>query len=179
MSRYTWADLRLKNATGGQEFNNGEPIPGTLIAHLNCEYCGTDIISVFDEHNKKNWYPYLGKQVERSGVYEYSEAVQKIKSFYGVGDGEIFTQERGNNFMNCHARFHSQPNNWKYRASPQSIRMLCNNCFLKTYNRMKIEMEDGTIAALSVLENETVEQVAEDLGIKNYKVLGKGAVPNY
>ena len=180
MSKYSWSDLKNLNITDGSEYS-GEPIPGVRISHLNCEYCGVDIIGVWDKHNIHKWYPYLGTQLERGNIYSYSKIILAIKEYYGIGQYDRFRQEDGNNLLNVHARFHSIPNKWHYRASKASTRMLCNNCFKETYNRWKIELPDGTIAALSVVRSrgETLMSVAEDLGIHDYKVIGRGAVDNY
>ncbi len=102
-----------------------------------------------------------------------------MRKYFNAED-VVWGQENGNNLLNVHARAHSDPTNWAVRASSASIRILCSNCFQKTYNRIRVLGDDGITYAISVIpeRDETVESVMEDLGITG-KVLGKGAVREY
>lgn len=196
MSKYGWNEIKgidgpidlktgefkVRDFTNGVEFLNGKD-PSILInsksrvVKLKCEYCGCDVLAVWDEHNlSTSWWPYLGKQAERANTYKYSPIIQTIKDYYNLGENERFTQERGNNLLNVHARYHSV--DWSYRASNKSIRMLCNSCFLKTYNRYQVEIGGGRrFDAVSVIPElgETIDSVMKEFGIDDYVVLGKGS----
>ena len=168
-----------KNPTHGEEFNHGEPIEGVLIGHDHCDYCGCDIIGVWDEHNIHQWFPYLGNQCRKPNVYQYSRVIQAMREHFDVL-GKVWNEDDGNNLLNVHARAHSEPTNWSVRASTASIRLLCNKCFQKTYKRVKIQSPDGILYAISVLpeRGESIKSVCKDLGITG-EVVGKGAINDY
>lgn len=169
---------RMKNnLTDGSEF--GEKIDGVKIGHTNCDYCGCEVIAVWDENNIKNYWPYLGNQFVKPNVYKGSKIAQRIRNNYNC-QNKVFRQENGNNLLNVHARCHSSPTDWSRRASKESIRLLCNSCFQKTYNRIKVKGDNSILYALSVLPDrgETIESVMKDLNISG-KVLGKGGIVDY
>lgn len=172
---------RMKeNITDGSEFcESGVIIPNVSIGHTTCDYCQRKIIAVWDEHNKNNYWSYLGNQVKKPHVYRYSKIIQAIKKKFDALD-KVWTNENGNNLLNVHARAHSSPTDWSTRASEASIRLLCNECFQKTYNRIKVQGSNNTIYALSVVldRGETIESVMKDLGISG-KVIGKGGIIDY
>jgi hypothetical protein len=171
---------RMKNnCTNGSEFTNGIVIPGVVIGHTKCDYCGKEIIAVWDEHNAGNWWPYLGNQAKRPKTYLYSEIIVAMRKHFHV-ENYVWNEIDGNNLLNVHARVHSKPTNWSKRASASSIRLLCNSCFQKTYNRIQVKGVDGILYALSVVEDrgETVQSVMKDLGIVG-TVIGRGAIREY
>jgi len=158
-----------------QELKDAE----TKIGHLKCEYCGKDIISIWDKYNNSNWWPYLGNQARKPRTYNYSPIIRLLRRYFEV-EGLVWDEAHGNNLINVHARAHSNPTNWAVRASSASIRLLCPACFQKTYNRTQIQGDDGILYAITVLRErgETVESVMKDLGISG-KILGKGAIHEY
>lgn len=180
MSYYNVMQRMKSNITDGSEFNNGQFVEeGVIIGHTICDYCGKEVIAVWDKHNSKNYWPYLGNQAVMAHNYRYSKIINTIRKFYGV-ENEKWDQNHGNNLLNVHARCHSSPTNWAKRISPASIRLLCNNCFLPTYNRIKVLGDDGILYALSVVKSrgETIESVMKELGITG-QIIGKGAIKDY
>jgi len=180
MGYYEIMDRMKSNLIDPKQFNNGNEIDGNpQIAETICDYCGAKIYAVWDDNNKKNWWPYLGNQVRKPNSYKYSPIINAMRSYYNV-EGTVWTEELGNNLLNVHARCHSEPTNWSKRCSDASIRLLCNKCFQKTYQRTKIQGNDGITYAISVLpeRGETIESVMKDLGITG-KVLGKGGIIDY
>ena len=167
----SWYDLSHRmhdNPTDGSEFNDGEPVYGhPKISRTKCDYCGCEVLCVWDDHNKNQWWPYLGNQARKPNTYKYSEVIQAMREHFGVL-GEVWDEDHGNNLMNLHARCHSTPNDWSKRAHPNSLRILCPKCFQKTYKRVKVMGDNGIEYQLSVLEErgETVESVMKDLDIK-------------
>lgn len=179
MSSWSEVSSKIHNySSHGEIFNNGEPIPGCNIAETTCEYCGRTVLAVWDK-GISSWYPYLGNQAVKANVYRASPIIQAMRKYYHV-EGEPWTIEKGNNLLNIHARAHSDPNDWSKRAHPNGIKILCNQCFQKTYNRIKVLGNNGIMYSLSVIPSrgETIYSVMEDLGIQG-KVIGKGAINNY
>lgn len=151
----------------------------TQIGHCKCEYCGKDLLAIWDNNNKQSWYPYLGNQARKFNTYSYSPIINIMRKYYNV-ENKVWDEDHGNNLMNLHARAHSKPNNWAKRAHPNGIKILCNNCFQKTYQRIKVQGNDGYLYSLSVLPDrgETIQSVMKDLDITG-TVIGKGAINNY
>lgn len=174
---YNTMNRMKENPTNGSEF--GIIVPNVSIGHTTCDYCGKEVIAVWDEHNHKNYWPYLGNQSRKPNTYRYSLIINAIRKYYAV-EGTIWTDEKGNNLLNVHARAHSDPTNWSVRASKESIRLLCNSCFQKTYQRIKVLGNDGITYSLSVVKDrdETIESVMSDLGVLG-TILGKGGIVDY
>lgn len=151
----------------------------TIIGHTKCDYCGCEVLGVWDNSNINNWWPYLGNQARRPKIYQYSPIIRLMRKYFKV-EGMVWSQELGNNLINVHARAHSEPTNWSIRASSASIRILCPSCFQKTYDRTKIQGDDGYTYAISIIpeRGETAESVMKDLGITG-KIIGKGAIREY
>lgn len=175
--------IRMKSkATDGSEFNNGLKIEGedVIIGHTNCDYCNSEILGVWDKNNINEPVPYLGNQARRPNTYKYSKIISMMRNHFGC-NGEVWNEENGNNLLNSHARLHSDSNeNFERRVSDDSSRLLCNKCFQKTYNRIKILGNDNITYAISVIEDrgETTESVMRDLNIEGV-VLGKGGISDY
>ena len=168
-----------ENPTDGSEYCNGIVLPNTVVGHTQCQYCKREVLGVWDKHNLNGWNPYLGNQARRPNTYVYSSIIQCMRKHFGV-EGKVWTDEMGNNLLNVHARVHSQPTNWLVRGSHASVRILCNKCFQKTYQRVKIMGDDGILYAISVLQEreETVHSVMLELGISG-KLVGKGGIVDY
>lgn len=172
--------------TRGEEYNNGIPIPNTTITHGNCEYCGTEIIEVRDDYFNK-FYGALGNQAVRPGIYFGSKAIQTIKQFYQVGwidldtkrarkNGNYFSQELGNNLYNVHSRLHVHEKGsrkligpWRF-ANQNSFKVLCNNCFKKTYRRVSVNARSGLVYDVTVLPGETLRGVLQEIGVDDAMV---------
>lgn len=170
------------NVTHGEEFGltkEQAKETGTIVGHTHCEYCGKDILAIWDKFSSSHWFPYLGNQARKPQVYRYSPIIQAMRKHYGV-ENAVWREENGNNLLNVHARSHSTPVNWAIRASSASIRLLCNECFQKTYRRTKIQGNDGILYDISVLpeRGETVDSVMKELGIEGVP-LGSGGLKNY
>ena len=172
---------RLKeNPTDGTEYardeNEKEEIikAETRVAHTKCDYCGKEVLGVWDIYNERKWWPYLGHSSKRVNAFAYSPIIQAMKHYDGCDD-----KVWNNNLLNVHAVVHSK--DWGLRCMDGSIKILCNECFQKTYNRYQIELEDdngnpiGKQIAISVVEDrgETPESVLKSLGLHG-KILGKG-----
>lgn len=165
------------NTTDGSEFNNGQKVDGNpKIGHTTCEYCGREVLCIWDDYNRSNWFPYLGNQSRKPNVYKYSPIIQIMRKFYHA-ENKAWTN---NPLMNLHARCHCEPEDWSKRAHPNGIKVLCCDCFQKTYNRIKVLGDNGITYSLSVVpeRGETIESVMSDLDIKG-KIIGKGAIKNY
>ena len=166
---------RMKqNKTDGTEFClDDESIKKVInakteIGHCTCDYCGKEILAVWDEHNSDKWFPYLGTQAKRPNTYKYSPIIQSMKKKDGC-ENKVWN----NNLLNVHARIHHK--SYYKRCQEGSIKLLCNDCFQKTYNRYQVELENGDMIALSVVEDrgETIESVMNELGLHG-TVIGKG-----
>lgn len=150
-----------------------------LIGHTKCDYCNRNIIGVWDKHVNNQYWPFLGVQSKRANSYKYSYIMNLIKEHY-VRNNKDWKE---NNLLNNHARCHSSISSNPKRWSDASIRILCNDCFQKTYNRIKVKgtgNDKGIDYALSVLteRGETIESVMKDLNITGI-VLGKGGIVDY
>lgn len=168
-----WGDIfnRMhQNPNDGSIWNNNIPIgDDTKISKTKCDYCGKEVLCIWDKHNSDNWYPYLGNQARKPTSYKYSKAIQILRKYFNV-EGKVWNEENGNNLMNLHARAHSKPNDWSKRAHPNGLKILCNSCFQKTYRRINVLGDNGILYQLSVMPWETIEGVMNDLSIKG-KVL--------
>lgn len=180
---YNYTLNKMKeNITDGTEFG-GDDISNeeVSIGHLKCDYCGCDIIAVWDKFNKNKYWPYVGNQARIPKNYKYSKIIQNIRKFYKK-ENQVFRQKDGNNLLNLHARCHSSVYYNPKRWSKESIRFLCNDCFQKTYNRIKIKgknEDEGIEYSISVIPDrgETIESVLKDLNIEG-EIIGKGSLPS-
>lgn len=180
MSWYEISSRMHSNPTDGSEFNNKVKVEGhPKISRTTCDYCGKEVLCVWDDNNKSQWWPYLGNQARKPNVYKYSPIIQAIRKHFGV-EGKVWDEEHGNNLMNLHAVAHSEPNDWSKRAHPNGLKILCSSCFQKTYDRVKVKGNNGIMYSLSVIpeRGETIESVMKSLDIKGV-VVGKGAINNY
>ena len=173
-------DKLLEIHTNGEEFTSGIILPDVKIGHIKCDYCGKELIAVFDEYNKNDYCCYLGCQAVSRYHYKYSKILNFIKKYYGINEEENWTD---NPLVNIHTRIHSNPTRWDLRASDKSLRFLCNDCFKLTYNRIKVKsvyLNKEIIHSLSVVDsrNETIESVMQDLEISG-EILGKGRIEDY
>lgn len=144
--------------------------------YFKCDYCGKEILAIWDDFNTNNYWPYLGVQSKRLNSYTYSPIIQIIRKNYELKSLDW----KDNNLLNLHTRVHSDSGNMSIRMSENALRFLCNSCFQKTYQRIKVQGDDGILYSLSVLQdrNETIESVMSDLGITG-KVIGKGGIVDY
>lgn len=169
MSWYELSKRMHQNPINGfNEFNNGNPIDGNPhISKTYCDYCEKEVLCVWDDYNKNQYWPYLGNQARKPNTYKYSDIIQKMRNHFNVV-GKVWDEEHGNNLMNLHARCHSTPNDWSKRAHPNSLRILCSSCFQKTYKRIKVLGDNGIEYQLTVLpeRGETIESVMKELNIK-------------
>lgn len=169
---YGTAMQRMKsNPTNGEEFGLDSSISKenqVSISRTDCEYCGKEVLAVWDKHNNMNWWPYLGNMAKKVNTYKYSPIINIMKE-----NDNSLNKVWQNNLLNVHARIHSS--DWGLRCKKGSIKILCNDCFQKTYNRIQVRLNDGSIIAVSVVEDmgETIESVMEELNIKG-EVIGKG-----
>lgn len=172
MSYYDIMNRMKENPTDGTEYGltREESIKEhVLIGHTKCDYCGKEIIYVWDKNVENQYWPFLGNQARKLNTYKYSKIIQLMRKFFNCED-KVWDEEHGNNLGNNHARVHSSKANNPKRWSDQSIRLLCNSCFQKTYKRVKVigtGNDEGIEYALSVLPDrgETVESVMKDNNI--------------
>ena len=175
-----WTARDIVNRTQGEEFNNGTIIPSASFIYTHCEYCGCEIIQVTD-NSRSSYYGYLGNQAEIANNYLASPSVEAMRKFYDVGweeyhverrsNGLSFTQQKGNNLYNVHSRLHVKQKGkrglvhpWNY-ARGDFCKILCNDCFKKTYKRLSIDVRDGLTFEVTVLPHEDLGEVIEESGI--------------
>lgn len=168
--------------TKGEEFNNGVPVGGAIVQYGNCDYCETEIISVTD-NERNSYFPYLGNQCEIPRNYLYSPIVEALRKYNEVGytgpemeERRIgvlsFTQNNGNNLVNIHSRLHVKDakgrslSPWQYQSG-DAYRCLCNNCFKKTYKRVKIKGKNNLVYEITVLPHEDIDEVIKECKIAN------------
>ena len=168
MGWYEISNRMNQNITDGTEYciteEEKEEVKNanTRIGHCNCDYCGREVLVVSDKF-KNDWAKYLGNQAVISRNYRYSPIINILRK------GPMI-----NRLYNLHARIHCK--DWSIRCKEGSLKILCNECFFKTYNRYQI-MYKGHLCAVSVIEDrgETIESVIEDLDLKNADIIGKGS----
>ena len=168
-----WMEKLFTGLTDGSEL--GIDTPGIQIAHTVCDYCGKEVIGVWDDHIKSSrGLPYQGwvARTPRSGSknnrYPYkARTIAEIKDHYGIGEKEWFTEE--NNLLNVCGKVHIlvfKGGKWNLRTdlsyeSPAATRILCNNCFEKANNcRVAIMGTDGLMYSVSAMadKGETIEE---------------------
>lgn len=163
MSWYEISKRMTEELTDGTEFciddKEKEEVKKvhTKIGHTYCDYCGKDVICIWDDYNKDNWYGYLGNQAQIPRNYTYSPIINILRKTPYM-----------NSIYNLHSRCHTKPNDWSKRAHKNALRILCTECFKKTYKRVKVKSNDGILCEISVLpeRGETIESVMDDLDIK-------------
>lgn len=167
--------------TNGEEFNKGYPIKGCSIIYTRCEYCKEEVVQVKDD-DRNSHFGYLGNQAVIGKNYLYSPSIEAIRKFYDVGwedfksqkerkNGASFTQELGNNLLNVHSRLHVRREGfrsligpWNYQSG-DAYRLLCNNCFKKTYKRLSVRGPGDLIYDVTVLPHENINQVINECQI--------------
>ena len=180
-----WKQLIIDRAhkhTDGREFCLTDLDVQSTIAtysevhYCKCDYCGKEILAVWDGFNADNYWPYLGVQSKRLNSYTYSPIIQIMRKNYELKGLDW----KDNNLLNSHTRVHSDSWDMSIRMSENALRFLCNDCFQKTYNRYQVRGNNGILYALSVVEDrgETIESVMKDLNIEG-EVIGKGAISEY
>lgn len=139
----------------------------TQIGYTTCDYCNKEILAVWDIHNENKWFPYLGNMAKKVNTYKYSPIIQLMKKY-----DDSLEKVWKNNLLNVHAIIHSR--DWSLRCKEGSIKLLCNDCFQETYNRIQIKLHNGDICAISVVKSkgETAEYVMEKLNLKG-EIIGK------
>lgn len=150
----------------------------TEIYYLKCDYCGKEILAIWDGYNSTDYAPYLGQQSKRRNSYNYSPMISILRKRYK--EAELDWKE--NNLLNSHTRIHSDSYDIKIRMTDKAMRLLCNECFRKTYNRIIVQDEkSGINYALTILEEkgETIESLIQEFGIKNAIIKGKGSIVDY
>lgn len=148
----------------------------TEVYYCHCDYCNREILAVWDGYNSDNYWPYLGNMSKRRNTYKYSPIIEVLRKRY-IEEGKDW---KDNNLINSHTRVHSDKYDLRRRMADNSMRLLCNECFQKTYKRTLVDGDDGNQYAISVLEDreETIESVMKELGI-NGKIIGKGSIKDY
>ena len=169
MSWYEISSRMNENVTDGTEYcindeEKEEVIKAkTRVGHCNCDYCGKEVLVIFDK-NKDDWYGFLGNQAIIDRNYRYSPIIQILRK------GPVI-----NRLYNLHARIHCK--DWSIRCKSGSLKILCNECFMKTYNRYQV-IYKGKLCAVSVVKDrgETIEGVLDELGmLKDSEILGIGS----
>lgn len=137
----------------------------TRIDYCTCDYCGKEIMKVRDKFCSNPWWGYLGNQARKPNVYSYSPIINLIRKI----------DPTCSDLYNLHARVHTKPiRDYSIICSPNSLHNLCNDCFMKTYTRIKVYAKPPykfpdkvTYIEISVLQEkgETVESVLRDLGM--------------
>ena len=172
MSYYSIMQRMKENPTDGTEYGltKEESLEEhVLIGHTKCDYCGKEILYVWDKNVELQYWPFLGNQARKPNTYKYSKIIQAMRKFFNC-ENEVWTEEKGNTLGNNHARVHSSKKDNPKRWSDNSIRLLCSGCFQKTYNRIKVigaGEDEGIEYALSVIpeRGETIESVMKDNNI--------------
>ena len=143
------------------------------IYELKCEHCGKTIYACFDK-NVHTW-PYFGNQAKRTNCYKYSSIVSLFRRY-----GKIDL------LLNSYTKVHCKPSTFDPNVKREDLIMnLCNDCFSKTYNRILLQGEDSTgyarFFSISIVEEwgDKIEDIAKKAGVKNYQILGKGAIKEY
>ena len=154
------------------------------IYKYNCDYCGKEIFIVFDDFIFKDGYSiYQGIQAKRLNCYKYSPIINLIRD-NGIKNIAI------NELANSHTRIHSNKmSDLDLRfKDKRCFKRLCNDCFLKTYNRIKVLDESTNIEySLSIVNDykinkfETIENVLNEFNdiIISPCIIGKGSINNY
>ena len=172
-----WMEKLFNDLTDGSEL--GIDTPGIQIAHTVCDYCGKEVIGVWDDHIKSSrGLPYQGwvARTPRSGSknnrYPYkSRTIAEIKAYYRIGEEDEFTITKGNNLLNVCGKVHIlafDGKNWKLRPdlsyeSPANTRILCNKCFKETNDcRIAIMGTEGLMYSVSIRAD-----MKEDIQEKN------------
>ncbi|MBQ5779709.1 MAG: hypothetical protein IIV98_00485 [Aeriscardovia sp.] len=164
-----WLQKLFCDLTDGVEL--GIEDPRVQIAHTTCDYCGSNLIGVWDDHIKSTkGLPYQGNQARYPKAYPYAykgSTIAAIKAHYHLGENDWFTEE--NNLLNVCGKVHVLSfvdGEWKLRTDlacqePGSTRVLCNGCF-KNANaaRVAIMGSDGLMYSVSVMadKGETIEE---------------------
>lgn len=158
----------------------------TSVSRLKCERCGKEILSIFDEYNQQQWWGYLGNQASKTNVYRYSTIIKVLRMLGGVLDANdeskiYFNTWPDNSLYNVHSRIHTWPvKDYSWICRQNSIWMLCNECFRKTYRRVKVYENEGSglfrngvkrleVSVVPELD-ETIESVLKATGIDMNKV---------
>lgn len=174
---------RMKEIKNSQSIHNEFKIIPTQ-----CDYCNRKIYAVWDEHNIRDWNPYIGTMAVQQSRYKYSEVINKIRSGLNITVHNIKPED----LMCTNARIHSEPASDEIRFNKESGRVLCVDCFRKTFNRVKFngipqkeyygeELNYQRLFSASVVKEfgETVEQVAKDNHIDFVSLIGKGRIEEY
>lgn len=168
-----WMEKLFTGLTDGSEL--GIDTPGIQIAHTVCDYCGKEVIGVWDDYIKSSrGLPYQGwvARTPRSGSknnrHPYkARTIAEIKAHYGIGEEEWFTED--NNLLNVCGKVHIlafNGENWELRPdlsyeSPDTTRILCNDCFEKANDcRVALMGTKGLMYSVSVVadKGETIEE---------------------
>lgn len=164
-----------KNIQNFNEMFNVRLDGNPKIGICNCDYCGKEIDAIWDDYCKNNWC-YFGVQAIKPNVYKYSPVIQYLRK---INNSLGQSWNNGNNLLNSHTRIHCEPSNYDVNIKTQNaIKVLCNECFKKTYNRVKIELSNGFLYSISILETENVEDVLKELNIRG-NIIGKGSIHEY
>ena len=164
-----WMEKLFTGLTDGSELEIKEP--GVQIAHTTCDYCGKEVIGVWDDRIKSSrGLPYQGHQAKYPKAYPYAykgSTIAAIKAHYHLGEDDWFIKE--NNLLNVCGKVHIlafADGEWRLRLDlaceePGSTRVLCNECF-KDANaaRVAIMESDGLMYSVSVMadKGETIEE---------------------
>lgn len=166
------------------DFNldNRTKIQKSRVFKCKCDYCKKDIFIVFDDIISADGYSiYQGIQAQKNNIYKYSSIVNEIRK--GNLNFSI------NDLCNSHTRIHSDnKDDLDLRFSKLCFRRLCNKCFRKTFNRIKVLDKNTNITyAISLIndpginKNENIKDALEEFKdiIKNPIILDKGSINNY
>lgn len=168
--------------------DNALSINDSLINKTSCDYCGTEIFAVWDIHNIKDWNPYIGNSAIQKSRFKYSKIINLIRDGLYIKDYDKIIYPK--DLISTNARIHSEPEEDSIRFSEDVAKILCIDCFKKTFNRIKfigipndfypedIRFEH-TFSASVIKESELLESVAKDCHIDIIKIIGKGRIEEY
>lgn len=144
-----------------------------------CEHCGRELLSIWDNHNSMDWWPYLGNQAKRVHTYEFSPVINCMRRWYERNGLDW----KNNNLMNSHTKIHTNRYDnldFYFRSHPDSFMILCNDCFRETYNRVLVQdnWDEGLQYAVSVLDGEDPQELLDHFGIDG-EIIGIGSIKNY
>lgn len=150
------------------------------VGKMLCDYCGKEVLVVRDDYCSSQWWGYLGNQATKPRTYMASPLIRAMRMLDGAV-GRVWPENR---LYNVHARIHTSPvKEYGLICSDDSLQMLCNDCFRKTYRRVKIYPQEGyhpwkNVERLEITvipeRGETVESVLRSCCIDSRHLVWEG-----